>query len=458
MSTAIEEHAPQHETHFKRVLGLPALVFFGLVYMVPLTVWTTYGVVATSTGGHLPAAYLVTTIAMLFTAYSYGRMVVVQPIAGSAYAYASRAFGRKLGFMVGWALLLDYIFLPMINYLVIGLYMEDYFPSIGQPMWIIVSVLIVTGLNILGIQLLAGMNLVLVSAQFVFIAVFAVLAIGDITGEVEVKSFTAPFFESGMDVGAIFAGAAILALSFLGFDAVSTLSEETDDPRRRIPKAILLCALVGGGVYIFQSDLGHLAFPDFASFEDHADVASADVMKSIGGDFLNSFFTAAYVAGCFACAMASQASVSRILFAMSRDGSLPKSFFARLHPTYRTPVTANLVVGLFGLTALFISLTTVSSMISFGALAAFSFVNLAVVKTYILDQGRRSGADIFKFGVLPFAGMAFTLYLWTQLSALTFKIGLGWLVAGFVALLIITRAFRVEPPPMYTGEEELESA
>ena len=108
------------------------------------------------------------------------------------------------------------------------------------------------------------MNFVLVGAQFVFIVVFAVLAIGDITGEVEVKSFTAPFVSSGMDVGAIFAGAAILALSFLGFDAVSTLSEETDDPRSRIPKAILLCALAGGLVYIFQSYLGQLAFPDYA--------------------------------------------------------------------------------------------------------------------------------------------------------------------------------------------------
>ena len=163
MSTAIEEHAPQHETHFKRVLGLPALVFFGLAYMVPLTVWTTYGVVATSTGGHLPAAYLVTTIAMLFTAYSYGRMVVVQPIAGSAYAYASRAFGRKLGFMVGWALLLDYIFLPMINYLVIGLYMQDYFPSTPQALWVIIAVVLVTGLNILGIRLMANMNLAFVA-------------------------------------------------------------------------------------------------------------------------------------------------------------------------------------------------------------------------------------------------------------------------------------------------------
>jgi putrescine importer len=442
------------ETHFKRVLGLPALVAFGLAYMVPLTVWTTYGVVATSTGGHLPAAYTVTTVAMLFVAYSYGRMVVLQPVSGSAYAYAARAFGRNLGFMVGWALLLDYIFLPMINYLVIGLYMEDYFPSIGQPVWIVVTVLLVTGLNILGIRLLAGMNFVLVGAQFVFIAVFSVLAIGEITGDVEVKSFTAPFVESGMDGGAIFAGAAILALSFLGFDAVSTLSEETSDPRRVIPKAILLCALVGGLVYIFQSYLAQLAFPDIASFEDHQDVASADVMKAIGGDFLNSFFTAAYVAGAFACAMASQASVSRILFAMSRDGSLPKPLFARLHAKYRTPVAANLVVGAFGLTALFISLATVSSMISFGALAAFSFVCLAVVKSYIFDRGQRTPADLFKYGLLPLIGMAFTLYLWTQLSALTFKIGLGWLAAGFVALLIITRAFQRQPPPMYTGDED----
>ena len=146
-------HDHERETHFKRVLGLPALVFFGLAYMVPLTVWTTYGIVTTSTDGHLPLAYTVTTIAMALTAYSYGRMVLVQPIAGSAYSYASKAFGRPLGFMVGWALMLDYIFLPMINYLLIGLYMQDYLPSTPQALWIILAVLLVTGLNILGIRL-----------------------------------------------------------------------------------------------------------------------------------------------------------------------------------------------------------------------------------------------------------------------------------------------------------------
>ena len=445
MSTATET---QHETHFKRVLGLPALVFFGLAYMVPLTVWTTYGVVTTSTKGHLSLAYVVTTIAMGLTAYSYGRMVVAIPTAGSAYTYASRSFGRPLGFMVGWALLLDYIFLPMINYLVIGLYMQDYFPSTPQALWVIIAVVLVTGLNILGVRLLANMNLIFVAAQFIFIAVFVVMAIGHISGHVSAGK---PFYDSNTELGGVFAGAAILALSFLGFDAVSTLSEETEDPRRKIPLAIVLCALIGGLVYILQAYVAQLAFPDFNSFADHQDVASADVMKAIGKDFLNSFFTATYVAGAFACAMASQASVARILFAMGRDGSLPKPLFYRLHPKYRTPVTANFVVGLFGLTALFISLATVSSMISFGALAAFSFVNLSVIKTYVIDGGER---NYFKYVVLPVLGFAFTVYLWTQLSSLTFKVGLSWLAVGFVYLLVLTRGFRKAPPAMYTGDEE----
>ena len=433
---------------------MPSLIFFGLAYMVPLTVWTTYGVVTTSTAGHLPAAYVVTTVAMLLTAYSYGRMVVAHPQAGSAYSYASRSFGRPLGFMVGWGLLLDYIFLPMINYLVIGLYMADYFPAVPNAAWIIGSVVLVTGLNILGIKLLARMNFVFITAQFVFIVVFLALAIGKLSGEVEIRSFTAPFFESGMDIGAVFAGAAILALSFLGFDAVSTLSEETPDPRRRIPRAILLCTLAGGLLYILQSYVGHLVFPDFGVFADRQDVASTDVMTFTGGDFLNTFFTATYVAGCFACAMASQASVSRILFAMGRDGSLPRTVFARLHPTYRTPVVANLIVGACGLSALVISLATAASMISFGALAAFTFVNLSVIKTYVIDGGRRGGADLVKYGVIPFLGVLFTLYLWTNLSGFTFTIGLAWLAFGFAWLLFLTRFFRREPPELYMGEED----
>ncbi|GAA5163682.1 amino acid permease [Pseudonocardia eucalypti] len=440
------------EPKLRRVLGLPALLFFGLAYMVPLTVWTTYGVVTTSTQGHLPAAYIVTTVAMLFTAHSYGRMVVAQPIAGSAYSYASASFGRPVGFMVGWAMMLDYILLPMINYLVIGLYLAPQFPAVPQAAWIVLAVLLVTGLNILGVRLLAGMNAVLVAVQFVFIGVFAALVVAHLAGGARPASYSAPFLGPGADAGLITAGAAILALSFLGFDAVSTLSEETRDPRARIPKAILLCALVGGVVYVFQSYLGHLAFPDFARFADHQDVASSDVMIAVGGDLLNAFFTACFVAAAFACAMASQASVSRVLFAMGRDGSLPRGAFARLHPRFRTPVVANLVAGLFGLSALFVDLATASSIISFGALVAFLAVNLTVIKHYVVDGGRRSGPDLVNYGLLPLLGVLVTFWLWTQLSGLTWEIGLVWLVLGFAYLLWLTRLFRREPPPMYTGD------
>jgi amino acid transporter len=462
MSTALDPttttgdgHGDRHaEAQFRRVLGLPSLVLFGLAYMVPLTVWTTYGVVVTKTHGFLSTAYVVTTVAMLFTAYSYGRMVVIHPVAGSAYTYASRAFGRPFGFMVGWALLLDYNFLPMINYLVIGLYMQDYFPSTPQALWILIGVLLVTTLNILGVKLLARMNFIFIAAQVVFIAVFVAVTIAKLTGDAGGHSLGAPFVGSGLNMSLVFAGAAILALSFLGFDAVSTLSEETPDPRRRIPRAIVLCALFGGLVYILQAYLGQLVFPQWQSLVGREDVASADVMKFVGGDFLNSFFTAVYVSSAFACAMASQASVARILYAMGRDGSLPRPVFGRLHRRFRTPVVANVVVGGIGLTALFISLTTVSSMISFGALAAFSFVNLAVIKTYVVDRGERSPAGIAKYGLLPFLGFAFTLYLWTQLTRLTFEIGLGWVAVGFLYLLYLTRLFRRRPPAMYTGDEE----
>ena len=336
------------------------------------------------------------------------------------------------------------------NYLLTGLYMKDYFPSTPEELWIVLAVALVTALNILGIKLLAGMNLAFVAAQFVFVAVFAAMAIGDIP---DGASFSAPFADSGTDLGLVVAGAAVLALSFLGFDAVSTLSEETENPRKKIALAIMLCAIVGGGVYIFQAYLGQLAFPHFGSFGDHQDVASADVMTAIGGDFLNSFFTAVYVSACFACAMASQASVSRILFAMGRDGSLPKPVFARLHPRYRTPVVANVVVGVFGLTALFISLSTVASMISFGALAAFSFVNLAVIKTYVIDGGQRGPADLVKYALIPFLGFAFTIYLWTKLSDVAFQVGLSWLAVGLLYLVYLTRGFRKAPPAMYTGDE-----
>lgn len=449
--TATLEPAP----HLQRVLGLPALVLFGLAYMVPLTVFTTYGVVTDSTAGHLPGAYVLTLVAMLFTAYSYGRMVAVHPYAGSAYTYTQKSFGGHAGFLVGWALLLDYIFLPMINYLVIGIYLNAQFPSVAQPVWIVAAIVLVTGLNVLGIRLVTRMNLMLVAFQLIFIAVFVIAAVRNISAG-GTPSLTAPFFGGNPEYGALFAGAAILCLSFLGFDAISTLSEETHNPRRTIPRAIMLTTVIGGLTFIIVSYIAHLAFPDYKAFTD-VDSASLDVMKHVGGSLLASFFTAAYIAGCFASAMASQASVSRILYAMGRDGVLPRRVFGRLSNRFRTPVLAILVVGAVSFVALFISLELAAAMISFGALAAFSFVNLSVIKHYVIDGGRRSAADIVRYAVVPGIGVALTAWLWTSLSSTTFVVGGIWVAVGVAYLVFLTRGLTRRPPQLALDEAELEA-
>ncbi|WP_148253671.1 APC family permease [Aidingimonas lacisalsi] len=435
---------PNDDRSLKRILGLPSLVFFGLAYMVPLTVFTTYGVVTQETGGHLPTAYIVTLAAMFFTAYSYGRMVESYPAAGSAYTYARRSFGGHTGFMVGWALLLDYIFLPMINYLVIGIYMKDYFPAVPEAVWIVGAIGIVTALNVLGIKLVAKMNFLIIAFQLVFLGVFIAISLSAL-GSGETPSLIAPFYSEDLSGTAIVAGAAILCLSFLGFDAVSTLSEETREPRRDIPRAIMLCTLVGGTLFIIASWAGHMVFPEWQNFRN-ADSAAVDVMRQAGGTFMVTFFTAAYVAGCFASAMASQASVSRILYAMGRDKVLPNRVFGKVSQRYATPIGATLVVGAISLLALVISLSLAANMISFGALVAFSFVNLSVLKHFLIDQHKRSGSDLIRYGLLPGTGFLLTVWLWTSLSSTTFEVGLTWVAVGFLYLVYLTRLFREGVP------------
>lgn len=437
--------APQHNK-LHRVLGLPSLVFFGLAYMVPLAVFDTYGIVTQVTLGHLPAAYVLTLAAMFFTAYSYGRMVEVLPAAGSAYSYSRHAFGGSTGFMVGWTLMLDYIFLPMLNYILIGIYMSEYFPGIPAAWWITGAILLVTVLNILGIKVVARMNFVIIGFQVIFLAFFFTLFFTSI-GREGAPSLLAPFYSENMRIGAIVSGAAILCLSFLGFDAVSTLSEETKSPKRDIPRAIMLCTVVGGLIFILSAWAGHIIFPDWQTFAD-PDAAAVDVMGKAGGAFMVSFFTAAYMTGTFASTMAAQASVSRILYAMGRDRVLPYTLFGTVHRTLGTPVRATVFVGIVSLIALEIDLELAASMISFGALAAFSFVNLSVVKTYLFDQGKRQGSDLLRYGLLPGFGFLLTVWLWTGLSKTTFTVGIIWVVVGVSYLLYLTRMFKKPVPKL----------
>lgn len=434
----------------RRSLGLPGAVTFGLAYMLPLTVFTTFGIVNQLTEGHLPVAYIITLCAMLFTASSYALMVRAIPLAGSAYTYTRKTMGERVGFMSGWALLLDYLVMPLLTFLVIGIYLSESIPVIPQWVWIIGSAILVTALNIFGIKLVSNVAMVLLAFQAVFLLVFAAMALSAAAGN-PMPSILDAFTAQGPGVATLFGGAAILCLSFLGFDAVSSLAEETVQAREIVPRAIIIVTLTGGVLFIAISLLSNYVFPDFSAYRD-VDSAALDVVYTAGGFFLESFFTAAYIAGCFAAVLASQSTAARILYTMGRDGKLPRKIFGKLHPRYQTPARASLVVGAIGLGALFLDLDLVSSLISFGALTAFTMVNMSVIKHYFIDLGLRSGKDRLRYLIAPLIGVALCLWLWSSLSTVALIAGALWIVIGAIYM-----ACRMRGASRATAVEEAET-
>lgn len=440
---------------FKKVLTLFPVVLFGLAYMVPLTIFTTYGIVSQITGGMLPAAYTITLVTMLFTAYSYGKMVKVFPYAGTAYTYTQKSLNPYMGFFTGWILLLDYLFLPMINYLVIGIYLNAEFPAVPVWIWILLAIGIVTFINIRGVKVITNVNFMLIAFQILVVVIFIVLSIkGLLQGEGTGTLFsTLPFFNPDGSLNQVFAGAAILCLSFLGFDAVTTLSEETIDAKKNIPKAIFLVTIIGGLLFIVVSYLGQLIYPDYMSFND-PDSAGLEITAFLGGTLFKAIFLAGYIMGCFASASSSHASVSRLLYAMGRDTILPKKVFGQLNPKYRTPVYSTIIVSAFALTAMIFSLETVSSFISFGALGAFTMVHLSVIGYYFVKQRQRSPKDSILYLVIPAIGIILCIWLWTSLSMLALTLGISWIVIGFLYLVYLTKAFKQSPPELSFEEAE----
>lgn len=204
-------------------------------------------------------------------------------------------------------------------------------------------------------------------------------------------------------------------------------------------------------VFILLSYVATLVVPDWHSFTD-VDTASLDVMKAIGGAAFTSFFTAAYIGGASASALASQASVSRILYTMGRDRVLPESFFGRLNPRFGSPANAAVLVGVISLAALFISLDVAASIISFGALVAFSCVNLSVIKSHAIDGRDWRGRALIPHIVLPVIGFALTVWLWTSLPKDSLIVGLCWAFVGACYLLWLTRLFRRPTPTMELAE------
>ncbi len=442
-----------YEQSLKRVLTLRNLVFFGISYLAPTVIFNQYGVLTLTTQGMMAMSCLVTVVAVMFTAYSYSQMVKIYPVAGSAYTYVQRAINPHLGFLTGWVVLLDYVLIPMVCYLCVGLYMNRFVPAVPTSVWIVISIVAMTLINIVGIQATARFNTMIMVLQFGFTLFFIGIVINYITGGGGAGTLVSPenFYDSAdFTQSGLLAGAAIMAISFLGFDAVTTVAEETIEPEKNTGKAIFIICVGAGIVFTLISYLAQVAWPDAWIQMTDSDTGIFDLFDHMNKGYLSTVFLIIDNCASLACALTATAAVARILYGMGRDGVLSKKFFGHIHSKFQTPIWNILLVSGLSFSAIIFAdnLFAALSLVSFGALTAFTLVNLSVIFQYVLKDRKRSGHDLFKYLLIPCMGAIVSVYLFTNIGFWGKIVGGVWLLIGVIYSAITTSFWRKLPPEL----------
>ena len=410
-------------------MKLHHLVIFGVAFLTPMIAYTIYGVIATASHGVESGSICFAVIAMLFTALSYGHMAKAFPAAGSTYTYTRKAINAKLGVVAGWIVLLGYVFFPM-------------------AIWLIGFIVVTSLINIVGVEVGSKINFIMVSIQVVIIVAFLIFTIKAITegmGEGTLASFS-PFYNPDIDFSYTVAGAAAACYCFLGFDALTTFTEDTIDPTKNIPRSIILTLLVCGAIFLVVTYFTHLVHPSFDY--PNPDNAAYDIAKQVAPSIFGGIFLIGTIAGQFAAGLSAQASGARLLYAMGRDGVLPKKFFGNLNHKTQTPVNAIILTGVVALFAVFLDVTKATAYINFGGFVAFFFVNISVIVYYFVKQKQRSVKGFFLYLVFPVLGALLCLYLLVHLDKIAIILGCAWTVAGIIYLLVLTKGLKEEPPEL----------
>ena len=435
---------PAQSGTLRRNLGLWAIVALGLGYMTPTVVFDTFGIVSELTTGAVPMAYLIALVVMLFTAVSYGKMTTAFPSAGSAFTYVRESMHPNLGFMVGWTSLIDYLLLPMVNALIIRLYMEQMFPEVPKEIFVIVYVIAVTAIVYFSMKGTSNVNSLLLTFAVIVIVVFVVLvAVQLMQGEGAGTLVSArPFVHESMQAQAVLMAATVVCFSFIGFDAITMYTEEAKSASI-MPKAITLTVLLGGLIFLVAGYFAQLRFPDNTPFGEFTDDPLPQIGLLVGGQVFQIIFVTAGFVATIASGLASHASVSRMLLVMGRNDVLPKRVFGYISPKTHTPTWNVIIVGLVSLAAMEFSLELISAFINYGALIAFTFVNATVIAHFAIRQGRRkTPKDIFNYIVMPGIGVVLTGLLWANLHLDALIGGLVWTVLGFIYLVFLTKGFK----------------
>jgi putrescine importer len=427
----------------KRVLGLWDLVYYGIILTSPIAVVPMFGVAQVLSHGHAVITLLAGMVAMTATAVSFGRMATVYPSAGSVYTYASRAFNPIFGFVVGWAMFLEYLFQPLQNSLYAALTIQRLLPHVPFALLSAAAVGFMTLLCWFGIRTTARVNEILLAMMSIVMVVFVGEAIWYIIGQHHVMGLISsqPIYDARtFNVRAIAAGTALAATVYIGFDGVSILAEEVENPQRNVLLASVLVCVFTGLFAAFQVYLAVRVWPDYRTLVN-PETAFMDVASVVGGYKLFVGFGAVLLISSLACGLAGLLGAVRLLYSMGRDNVLPRKIFGHLNAARGNPSYNVIIAGVLA----YVGTLTMGwersvEILNFGALLAFMAVNLAAVKHFGFSPGMAGKRHLVLDVIVPSLGFLFCLVIFLGLQNSTLVAGAIWTIAGAVYVVLKTRA------------------
>src|SRR5580692_8871099 len=439
----------------RRTLTLWDLIFYGIVLIQPIAPVPLYGVAQKLSDGHFVTIILIALLAMLITAVSYGRMGALYPTAGSAYTYVGKGLNPHLGFLAGWAMILDYLLQPLINTVWISTALhERYVQQVPFVVWALLIAGVMTILNLIGVKASANTNKVLLAVMTVVVAAFIVLAIKFLYGGqgwAGLFSLQPIYDPKTFDWTKIRTATSFAALTYIGFDGVTTLAEDVENPKRNVLLAVVLTCIFAGVCSGFEAYLGARVWPDWHTFPN-LETAFMDICSRVGGVVLFNAMGAILIVAAFGSGLTGTLGAARLLFGMGRDNVLPRKFFGYLKPGTSTPTYNILLIGGLAFAGA-VLLNYIGSayehageLLNFGAFLAFMGVNFACFWQFSVIA-KKAGAErhLLRDAILPLAGFAFCLLIWWNLNSLAKTVGGIWFAVGLIYVGSKTNWFRSAP-------------
>ncbi len=423
----------------KRTLRFRDLVLYGIILIQPTAPMPSFGVIYHEARGHAVTAILLAMVAMLFTSVSYGRMARVYPHGGSAFLYVGKEIHASLGYLTGWCLVMDYVLNPLICTIWCSRAAMNFLPEIPYVAWAIFFAALFTLLNCNGVETSARINAGMAAA----LGIVILLVLGAAAhwllrlSHPGASFFLDPFYDKAtFNTTGLLRGTSIAVLTYIGFDGISTLTDEARDPARSVPRAIVLTCFITGVLASIEVYAAQLVWPRGLAFPE-IDTAYCFVSGRMGGPILFLIVNAALLLANMGSGMASQLGAARLLYAMGQDGALPRRFFAAVHPRSRIPRNNVLLIGAICLAgALVFSYQLGTELLNYGALLAFMGVNVASIL-----RGWRHGrwSQLFPM-LLSLGGFLTCLFLWINLGPLARMAGTGWALLGILFWVVRRRA------------------